>query len=159
MADRILVSMQEGMDEPLWFSRVEGFVRRVMERLSIDGEEVSVLFCGDPFMQELNRNYRDIDAPTDVLSFENGDEYSDEEGDWLNAGDIVVSLDTLPRNSEYFDVTCDVELKRLLIHGLLHLNGYDHGDEHIEKGVRPECQMLVLQENILEEFTDTVLID
>ena len=51
------------------------------------------------------------------------------------------------------------ELKRLLIHGVLHLNGYDHGEAHIEKGVEPTDEMLLLQEKILAEFSDVVLIE
>ena len=159
MADRILVSMQEGLTEPEWISKVKDFLQSVMDRLGMDGEEVSVLFCDDSFIRGLNNTYRNIDAPTDVLSFESGEKYEDEEGSWINAGDIVISLDTLPKNSEYFDVPPDTELKRLIIHGLLHLNGYDHGDEHIEKGVKPVCRMLEIQEKILEEFSDTVIMN
>ena len=159
MADRILVSMQEELTEPEWISKVKDFLQSVMDRLGMDGEEVSVLFCDDNFIRNLNNTYRNIDAPTDVLSFESGEKYEDEEGSWINAGDIVISLDTLPKNSEYFDVPPDTELKRLLIHGLLHLNCYDHGDEHIEKGVKPVCKMLEIQEKILEEFSDTVIMN
>ena len=109
-------------------------------------------------MQELNKAYRNIDAPTDVLSFENDEEYEDEEGKWKCVGDIAISLDTLPVNAEYFNDDTNAELKRLLLHGLLHLNGMDHGEEHIEKGVAPQCEMLVLQENILEKLKDEIII-
>lgn len=158
MSNRIFISMQEGLDEPEWFSKTEEFVSRVMTSLKIDGEEISLLFCNDSFIQELNKQYRDIDSPTDVLSFENGESYEDDEGKWNSAGDVVISLETLPKNAGYFDVSQNTELKRLLIHGILHINGYDHGEEHIEKGVEPECEMLRLQEKILESFSDVVLI-
>lgn len=159
MANRIFVSVQEGIEEPRWISKIEDFVSKSMERLSIDGEEVSVLFCSDSFIQNLNRDYRNIDSPTDVLSFENGEEYEDEEGKWLSAGDIAISLETLLKNAEYFEVPENTELKRLLIHGLLHINGYDHGEEHLEKGKNPECEMLSLQEKILNEFSDILIIE
>ena len=123
MANRIFVSVEEGLSEPEW-----------------------------------NKNYRKIDAPTDVLSFENGEEYTDEEGNWFSAGDIVISLETLPKNAEYFEVDKNTELKRLLIHGLLHLNGMDHEPEHIEKGVEPECEMLVLQEKTLKALETEKII-
>lgn len=154
MANRVLISMEDGLEPVEWLSKAEAFIYKIMERLELDGEEVSVLFCTDAFIQNLNREYREIDAPTDVLSFENGEEYEDDEGKWLSAGDIVLSLETLPKNAQYFEVNEDTELKRLLIHGLLHINGYDHGEEHIEKGVKPECEMLVLQETILEEVSE-----
>ena len=156
--NRIFVSMQENLSEPEWFDNAEAFVSKAMNELSLDGEEVSILFCNDEYMRMLNKNYRDIDSPTDVLSFENDEEYEDEEGKWKCVGDIAISLDTLPVNAEYFKESQNDELKRLLIHGLLHLNGYDHGEEHLEKGVKPECEMLVLQENILDKLKDEKII-
>ena len=158
MANRVFVSVQEKMDEPVWLCKVEPFVQKALKRIGYDGEELSLLFCDDAFIQELNKNYRQIDSDTDVLSFENGDEYEDEEGTWFCAGDIIISVETLPKNAAYFEVDENSELKRLLVHGLLHLNGMDHGDEHIEKGVAPEGEMLVLQEQILEELKDEILI-
>ena len=151
MANRVFVSVQEKMDEPVWLCKVEPFVQKALKLIGYDGEELSLLFCDDAFIQELNKNYRQIDSATDVLSFENGDEYEDEEGTWFCAGDIIISVETLPKNAAYFEVDENSELKRLLVHGLLHLNGMDHGDEHIEKGVAPEGEMLVLQEQILGE--------
>ena len=158
MANRVFVSVQEKMDEPVWLCKVEPFVQKALKRIGYDGEELSLLFCDDAFIQELNKNYRQIDSATDVLSFENGDEYEDEEGTWFCAGDIIISVETLPKNAAYFEVDENSELKRLLVHGLLHVNGMDHWDEHIEKGVAPEGEMLVLQEQILEELKDEILI-
>ncbi len=156
--NRILISVMDGMQEPEWLGNVEPYMQNLMKELSFDGEEISLLFCNDSLIQELNRQYRDIDSPTDVLSFENGEEYSDEEGTWKACGDIVISLETLPKNAAYFEVTENTELKRLILHGLLHLNGMDHYEEHIEKGVAPECEMLVLQEKTLLKFADVKLL-
>jgi probable rRNA maturation factor len=156
--NQIFVSTEDGMEEPLWLPKIEDFADKVLVAAGYDDEEVSVLFCTDRYIQKLNRNYRNIDAPTDVLSFENGEEYTDEEGSkWYQAGDIAISLETLPKNAEYFNVDQNEELKRLVVHGLLHLNGYDHGEEHVEKGVEPVCEMLVLQKKLMEEFKDYVI--
>ena len=156
--NRVYVAMQEGIDEPDWFESVEPFVNKVMGELKFDGEEISMLLCNDTYMQELNKTYRNIDSTTDVLSFENDEEYEDEEGKWKCAGDIVISLDTLPVNAEYFNESRNDELKRLIVHGLLHLNGMDHGEEHIEKDVQPVCEMLILQEKVLEKLKDEKII-
>ena len=156
--NRVFVAMQEGVDEPDWFENVEPFVCKALSELKIDGQEISMLLCNDTYMQELNKTYRNIDSTTDVLSFENDEEYEDEEGKWKCVGDIAISLDTLPVNAEYFKESQNAELKRLLVHGLLHLNGYDHGEEHIEEGVKPECEMLLLQENILDKLKDEKII-
>ena len=157
--NRVYVAMQEGVEEPAWFENVEPFVQKALKEFKFDGEEVSMLLCNDSYMQELNKNYRNIDSTTDVLSFENGEEWTDEGGaKWILAGDIAISVDTLAKNAEYFGCDQNSELKRLLLHGLLHLNGYDHGDEHIEKGKEPECEMLKLQEEILLKYEGEKII-
>ena len=156
--NRVFIAMQEGVDEPDWFENLEPFVQRALTELKFDGEEISMLLCNDTYMQELNKNYRNIDSTTDVLSFENDEEYEDEEGLWKCVGDIVISLDTLPVNADYFEESRNDELKRLIVHGLLHLNGMDHGEEHIDKGIAPVCEMLVLQENVLEKLKDEKII-
>ena len=158
MANRILISLGEDVIEPVWFNKVEPFIQTVLQKLNYDNEEISVLFCSDEFIKELNSQYRNIDSATDVLSFENGEEYEDEEGLWKNVGDIAISLETLPKNAEYFEVDTNTELKRLIIHGILHLNGMDHGEEHIEKGVVPTDEMLILQENLLADLSDEKVI-
>lgn len=158
MANRIFVSVQEGIREPEWLDAAQKFIETAAGALNFDGEEISVLFCNDEYIKELNSSYRNIDAPTDVLSFENDETYEDEEGKWKCVGDIAISLETLPVNAEYFNEDTNAELKRLLVHGLLHLNGMDHGEEHIEKGIAPQCDMLILQENILEKLKDEIII-
>lgn len=158
MKNRILVSMYEGVEAPQWFDNIEPFMQFIMKKLHFNHEEVSVMFCNDAYIQELNKQYRQIDSATDVLSFENDDVYKDEEGKWKCVGDIVISLDMLPVNAKYFDEDNNSELKRLLVHGLLHLNGYDHGEEHIEKGKTPECKMLIKQEKLLLKIKDEKII-
>ncbi len=155
MANRVIVSAEESLGELPWLENAEKFVLDVLDRLEFDGEEISVFFCQNEMIKELNKQYRDIDAPTDILSFENGEEYTDEQGEkWISAGDMIISLETLAENSAYFNVDENEEFKRLLIHGVLHLNGYDHGDEHIENGVVPTDPMIVLQESVLKDFSE-----
>lgn len=165
MDNRVLVSVNDDMknlsfcDAEAFPHKVERFLKKAMECLHFEGEEISVLFCTDSFIQELNKNYRGIDSATDVLSFENGEEYEDEDGKWICSGDIAISLETVLKNADYFKVEYNMELKRVLIHGLLHLNGFDHGEEHIEMGAAPSCEMLVLQERTLQEFEDFDLLN
>ena len=159
MANRVFACMQEGLEEVSWLEKAQDFALEVLDRLGYDKEEVSLLFCNDDFIKELNREYRQIDEPTDVLSFENGGTYEDErQCTWISAGDIIISLDTLSKNSVYFDVPEDEELRRLIVHGLLHLNGYDHGEEHLEKGREPNCEMLKIQKKIMEETSHCVIM-
>ncbi|MBP3709385.1 MAG: rRNA maturation RNase YbeY [Treponema sp.] len=160
MANSVFVSVLDGVDVPVWIHNVEPFMLHAMKKLGFDGEEISVLLCNDSYIAFLNNSYRGIAAPTDVLSFENGSLYADENGiEWKCMGDIIISVDMLPRNAEAFDTDENSELKRLLVHGLLHLNGFEHGDEHIEKGKMPVCDMLMLQEKMLAEFSGEKIIN
>lgn len=155
MANRVFVSMMNGEEVPPPFAFAEDFLIKVMDTLALDGEEVSVSFCTDSQIMALNKKWRGADTPTDVLSFEDGGEYTDEEGiRRRNMGDIVISFDTLSRSKAEVGEDEGAELRRLLVHGLLHLNGYDHGDEHIAAGKTPEGEMLRLQEKILEGFEE-----
>ena len=133
---------------------VKDFLLQVLDKLGKDKWEVSVLFTGDAFIQKLNREYRGKDEPTDVLSFAQIDnkEAFPEKGGRFYAGDIVVSMETLAKNASYFGISVNEELKRLLVHGILHLSGMDH------KNNNPDQPMLVEQENILNQFTGVVLL-
>ncbi|MGP1576446.1 MAG: rRNA maturation RNase YbeY [Treponema sp.] len=142
----------EEISAPQWLPAVSPFLLTVLERLSYSNWDISILFCNDRFIHELNKTYRGIDSATDVLSFEQGDSYHDAAGDLrFNAGDIVISLDSLKSNAEFFKVPVDEELRRLLIHGVLHLSGMDHANND------PQQEMLILQETILEQCAGTII--
>lgn len=85
--------------------------------------EISVVLCDDPFMAELNRRYRQIEGPTDVLSFPQPDLPA---GGGALLGDVVVSLETVERHCAGDRAAMREEVRLLFTHGLLHLLGYDH---------------------------------
>jgi len=126
------------------------FVKRVLDLLGLNNWELSVLFCNNRYIKSLNAQYRNRDEPTDVLSFSLGETGPD--GRFL-AGDIVISLDALEENAAFFKVPADEELRRLLVHGILHLNGEDHG---ANKAGEP---MLKTQEEILACLRDSGIIE
>ncbi len=106
---------------------------RIVESLVSDGQtllvaaalpdaELSVVLCDDDFIAVLNRDYRGKDAPTDVLSFPQGDELSGE----VVLGDAIISLPTAARQAAERGHTVMQELRVLLVHGLMHLLGHDH---------------------------------
>lgn len=89
--------------------------------------ELSIVFTDDNDIRELNKAYRDKDKPTDVLSFsqlEGGNQIASN----TLLGDIVISLDTAQSQATELGVSFNQELVRLIIHGILHLFGYDHED-------------------------------
>jgi len=148
--NRVEVAVRR-IDPPDWLHRVPPFCSKVLDKLALDNWEVSIVFCNNEFIRELNRGYRGKDEPTDVLSFsqkEGDDGFPSPEGEFAAAGDIVVSLETLKDTSAEFSVDPREEIKRLLVHGLLHLAGHAHEDNG------PERPMLVLQEEILRSFSE-----
>jgi probable rRNA maturation factor len=130
----------------------EQFVQKVLqaagEHLNTSGE-VSVSFVSDDEIHELNRTYRGVDRPTDVLSFalREGEEdfpVPDEGAELL--GDIVISIPTAVRQAEEYGHSVEREVGFLLVHGFLHLLGYDHQDEDAER------EMFGLQEEVLQKL-------
>lgn len=91
----------------------------------------------DSGIRELNRRYRSIDKPTDVLSFPMDDP--------LLLGDVVVSVEMARAQARDYGVTCDDEVVRLLVHGTLHLLGYDH-----VRGGRQAARMKRKEEALLK---------
>jgi len=97
--------------------------------------EVSILLTDDAQMAELNKQYRDVDGPTDVLSFsqtEGDDEPIPGMEDNL-LGDVVISVETAQRQAAENAKSLESEIDMLLVHGLLHLLGYDHAEPEEER--------------------------
>lgn len=109
--------------------------------------DLSVNFVDDKTIREINRNYRNIDSKTDVISFamlDNKDIVSQDASD-LDLGDIFISVETAKGQAISLNQSVEREILFLFIHGLLHLLGYDH----IEKS--DETVMFTLQEEIINE--------
>ena len=99
--------------------------RVILESLDMRDCELSILLTDDAGIHDLNRDYRDKDRPTDVLSFPQDEDAVNEKGDRL-LGDVVISVDTASRQAGDHHLSLQEELILLLIHGILHLMGYDH---------------------------------
>ena len=95
-----------------------------LEVLGLGGAELSVSLVRDGEIRELNRRYRRKDRPTDVLAFALREGKFGAVGGAL--GDVVISLDTARRQALEYRGTLTDEVDRLLVHGILHLAGYDH---------------------------------
>jgi probable rRNA maturation factor len=94
---------------------------------ALEESEVSILLVDDAAITELNREYKDRDRPTDVLSFYQ----AESPGEWGDVlGDVVISVDTAKRQAEERNKSLDDEMDLLLAHGILHLLGYtDYTEE------------------------------
>ncbi len=107
---------------------LQELAHEVMEGESVpEGRALAVLLTGDDELRRLNREFRGIDEPTDVLSFP--DESTEEFiGGAAALGDIAISLETATRQAVAANRTVDREVSHLLLHGMLHLCGHDHED-------------------------------
>lgn len=138
-------------------------VEKILRDFRLGRCSVTVVLCGDAMIRSLNREYRGLDKPTDVLSFSQDDTTetgnrpddrpdmpvsSPDEENLL--GDVIVSLETARRQAEHYKVSEEEELARLVIHGTLHLLGYDH-----ERSDRDEQAMFEKQDAYLEKFLKT----
>jgi len=115
------------------------FIRTVAEEIlrfeaSPENAELSLVFCDDDFIQKLNRDYRGKNEPTDVLSFPMEEEHFEAEIRML--GDIVISTETAVRQADSLKHPPLLEIVFLLIHGLLHLHGYEHSGKIKRKRMR-----------------------
>ncbi|MCL2214683.1 MAG: rRNA maturation RNase YbeY [Treponema sp.] len=142
----------DGKPPPAWSADAENFALKVLDEINRDNWELSILFCDNKKITELNRQYRKINEPTDVLSFILGETAQESDNTIYYPGDIIISLDTLRENAQYFQVTEDEELRRLLIHGILHLDGMDHGT------IKKDEPMLILQEKLLNRLNNEHII-
>jgi probable rRNA maturation factor len=154
-----LVWNNEG-GEPIpdaWIDMLKVILHKAGTIEGIRSGEVDLTFTDDEGIRELNRTYRGIDRPTDVLSFpmrEKSPEepdivWTDEEpddGELDLLGDIVISVPQARRQSEEYGHSLEREIGFLFVHGFLHLIGYDHGNEEAEK------VMFAKQEHILAEI-------
>jgi len=104
-------------------NKIKELTKRILQLLGVRADEVSIMFVSDEEMKYYNQTYRGVPEPTDVLSFPL--EGLTPEGK-RNLGDIIVSLETASRQAEELGHSLEQEVKILLIHGLIHLLGYDH---------------------------------
>lgn len=123
-----------------------------LQELNLNQRNLSILVTNDAEIKELNRDFRNKDKPTDVLSF------SMDEGEGVlgenhlkDLGDVVISLDTASTQARECKVSLKQELSRLLIHGILHLAGYEHenvSEERVREMEEKEKEIFLLTEGL-----------
>ncbi|MGG4143179.1 rRNA maturation RNase YbeY [Paenibacillus algorifonticola] len=137
---------QDKVDIPeAWITRLEQLLGLAGEAEGLTTGEVTLTFTDNEQIHQLNRDYRNIDRPTDVLSFAMQDDGTDEldiifevesedEVDPISGmlGDIVISVEKAVEQSEEYGHSLEREIGFLFVHGFLHLIGYDHETESDE---------------------------
>ncbi len=127
--------------------------RVVLECLKLEGRdtsyEVSITFVDDEEIRELNKEYRDVDKSTDVLSFPLDEDEFDIPGDTL-LGDIVISAETAKRQSEEYGHSLEREIAYLTAHSMFHLMGYDHMNDAEKKVMRDKEKKVMMSLGIFK---------
>ena len=100
---------------------------------------INYIFCSDDYLLEINRQYLDHDYYTDIITFDNSEE------DKKLEGDIYVSIDRVKENAKDLNIEFETELRRVIVHGLLHLMGYEDTNGALKQQMRKkedECLLL-----------------
>lgn len=142
----VSISYSEGMRPS---EANEMVIRKVCEEVATTygltpEEELSVVLCDNAHIHQLNKAYRNIDRPTDVLSFalnEGDDEFGEEESHLL--GDLIISLERTAEQAEEYGHPFERELAYLTVHGCLHILGYDHMTEEDKREMRTEEEFIL----------------
>ncbi len=129
-------------------ARVRADARHLLAALGEAGSDVTVSLVTDPEIHHLNRAYRGKDRPTDVLAFAMR-EGPRSTGDEPLLGDVVISLETAARQAHRRGVSVAGEVRTLLVHGLLHLLGYDH-----ERSAAEARRMRSMERRLLKGMQD-----
>ncbi len=161
-ADDIEIDVQidEIFAELVDADRLAAVARATLQQQAAVGV-LTIVVTSDEAVQQLNRDYRGVDAPTDVLSFA-AQESSDEEPELVlppevaaelaaYLGDIVIAYPYAARQAVRFGNSAAAELRLLTVHGVLHLLGYDHATP------AEEAAMWAIQEQVLAAFGDAAL--
>ena len=118
--------------------KIEQNIEKLAESENRTLGDISYILCSDNYLLDINRQYLNHDYFTDVITFD----YSEEN---VISGDIFISVDTVADNAKEYNVTFEKELERVMVHGVLHLVGYnDKSDSEVKQMRAKENQYLSL---------------
>ncbi len=118
-------------------AKIKSWIEKVIDQEGRDLGDLNFVFCSDPYLLDINVRYLDHHYRTDVITFD-----LSESNDEI-AGDIFISIDRVKANAQEYQVQLIHELKRVMIHGVLHLIGYDdkNADQKLEMRKKEEAYL------------------
>ena len=143
-----IVNRTKYSDLDRYFKGLNSYYKRTLEVLDVEDEyNVSLIICGPITIRRINREYRNIDSVTDVISFALLDDDEDIEYDeGIELGDIFINRNRVHSQAKEYGHSVKREFIFLFVHGLLHLFGYDH------MNVEDEKKMFALQDEIIGDL-------
>lgn len=139
----------EGFEEFIDEKKIENYIQDVLLDECNEWEKpvyISLALVDNETIQNINREYRGKDTPTDVISFAYHETEDFNIGPYDTLGDIVISLERIEEQRREYNHSYEREFYYILTHGILHLLGYDHIDEEDKR------EMRIREEEILEKF-------
>lgn len=133
-------------NEILELEILENYVKFIVEKEKLDTCVFNIILVDDEFILKLNKEYRNIDRTTDVISFALEDDDNEYETTYRVLGDIYISIDKAYEQAESYNHSRIREICFLATHGILHLLGFDHMDEE------DEIVMFKKQEELLDAY-------
>ncbi len=142
---RIDITIQEPLARSLSKAWLRGVVHRVLAAEGVPPAELSIAIVDEETIRRLNRDYSGADEATDVLSFSlaEGEPFVSPTDDVLPLGEVVIAYPVAVRQAVQRDHTVEREVAHLLIHGILHLLGYDHAEAEEERRMRAKEEALL----------------
>ena len=120
-------------------NKFKAWLKKVADKEGFNINNLNYIFCSDEYLHKINLAYLDHDTYTDIITFDNSEEESTIEGD------IFVSIERVRENSQTLNTIFEEEVKRVIVHGLLHLCGYnDHTPEDKAEMRRLETEYILL---------------
>lgn len=154
MKNKIFVETHNDIELPFLginSERLADLLEHTVRALELSQKSITLVLCTDNEIQEINREYRDKDYPTDVISFAYTEEPfpGEEEEEFDHIGDIFLSMEKAQSQSIEYGVSFEKEIKRLLVHSTLHLIGYDH-----ERSEEDELIMFEREDEVLSRIEE-----
>ena len=128
------------------YEEIENYVEYLVKELNLDNCMFNIIFINDAEIHKINKEYRGVDRPTDVISFALEDNKDIEYKDFRLLGDIYISVDRAIEQASEYNHSLKRELCFLSTHGILHLLGYDHQTKEDEE------EMFTKQKELLEKY-------
>ena len=124
--------------------KIRDIARKAAGLLMLENSRVTLIITDNAYIRTINKKFRGKDVPTDVLSFSyNDDQFPRVDATRENIGDIYISAEQATQQAEEYRTALIYEIRRLIVHGLLHLAGYDH-----EKSSEDEAVMMQKEEEL-----------
>jgi len=122
-----MINIEVNLHDPMETGALERAARLALEHQAAPADaELTIVLTDDEQLRELNLDYREVDAPTDVLSFPAAE--PDPETGALYLGDVIISVERAQEQAAAGRHSLEAELQLLVVHGILHLVGHDHAE-------------------------------